>query len=122
MQEWKPANYSHRAMLTLKRPPRPRLTGRILAYALADIFGLLSIAVGGSWFVAGKGVFIQGVPASLAEAVACTLGGAVVMFWAVARILREINRQGPELQAAYERYIAENYPEQLGRKRLPEPE
>lgn len=103
-------------MLTLHRPPRPRLTARILAYALADVFGLACIAIGGSWFVEKKSMFIAGFPASLAEAVACTAGGATVMFWAVARILREIAKQAPELQARYDDYIARNHP---GLKRPP---
>ena len=97
-------------MLTLKRPPRPRLTARILAYALADVFGLACISIGASWFVAGKGAIVSDFPSSMAEAVACTAGGVVVMFWAVARILREIAKQGPELQARYRQYMAENYP------------
>lgn len=105
-------------MLTLNRPPRPRLTARILAYALADVFGLACLSIGASWFVAGKGAIVAGFPSSLAEAVACTAGGVVVMLWAVARILREIGKQGPELQARYRRYVADNYP---GRT-APEPE
>jgi TRAP-type C4-dicarboxylate transport system permease small subunit len=97
-------------MITLTRPPRPRLTARILAYALADVFGLACVSIGASWFVAGKGAVIEGFPASMAEAVACTAGGVVVMFWAVARILREIAKQGPELQARYRDYMARNHP------------
>ena len=93
------------------RPPRPRLTLPIAGYALADVFGLTSLALGASWFVASKGAIIEGFPASMAEAVACTLGGAVVMFWAVARILREIAKQGPQMQAEYERYVAARHPE-----------
>ena len=101
-------------MITLNRPPRPRLTARILAYALADVFGLSVFSIGASWFAAGKGAIIAGFPSSLAEAVACTIGGLVVMIWAVIRILREINKQGPELAARYSRYVAENHP---GRER-----
>lgn len=97
-------------MLTLHRPPRPRLTLRILAFALADVFGLACIAIGATWFVGNKGLFVAGFPSSLAEAVACTAGGVVVMFWAAARILGEIAKQGPELQARYADYIARNHP------------
>lgn len=97
-------------MLSLNRPPRPRLTLRILAYALADVFGLVCIALGATWFADRKGLFIAGFPASMAEAVACTVGGIAVMIWAVARILREIGKQGPELQARYAEYIARNHP------------
>ena len=50
-------------------------------------------------------------PSSLAEAVACTAGGVAVMIWAVARILREIAKQAPELQARYDAYIAAQHPD-----------
>lgn len=93
------------------RPPRPRLTGRIAAYALADVFGLSCVGIGGSWFAAGKGAILSNFPASLAEAVACTAGGVAVMIWAVARILREISKQAPELQARYDAYIAAQHPD-----------
>lgn len=97
-------------MLSPHRPPRPDLTLKILAYALADVFGLACIAIGATWFVDRKGLFVSGFPSSLAEAVACTAGGVAVMFWAVSRILREINRQGPALQAKYAAYVARNHP------------
>jgi hypothetical protein len=100
-------------MLTLNRPPRPRLTARIATYALADVFGLACVAIGGSWFASGKGAIVAGFPSSLAEAVACTAGGVVVMFWAASRILREIAKQGPELEARYAQYIRENHPDKI---------
>lgn len=93
------------------RPPRPRLTGPIFLYALVDVFGLSCVGIGASWFAAGKGAIIAGFPASTAEAVACTAGGAVLMVWAVARILREIAKQAPEMQGRYDRYIAAHHPD-----------
>ena len=98
-------------MLPLNRPPRPRLTLRIFIFALADVFGLACLAIGASWFVAHRPLFLRGFPANLAEAVACTAGGLAVMVWAVLRILGEIARQGPELQARYGAYIARNHPQ-----------
>lgn len=100
-------------MFPTTRPPRPRLTGRILAYALADVFGLSCVAIGISWFAAGKGVIFANFPASTAEAVACTAGGVAVMIWAVARILRELARQGPEMQARYDAHIAAHHPDKV---------
>ena len=97
------------------RPPRPRLTGRIFAYALVDVFGLSCVGIGASWFAAGKGAILANFPTSAAEAVACTAGGAAVMIWAVARILREIARQAPEMQASYDAYIAAHHPDQARR-------
>lgn len=95
------------------RPPRPRLTGPILLYALLDVFGLFCVSIGGSWFVAGKGAVFAGFPGSAAEAVACTLGGGAVMLWAVARVLREIAKQTPEMQARYAQYLATHHPDKL---------
>ncbi|MCK6390726.1 MAG: hypothetical protein L6Q40_06850 [Azonexus sp.] len=102
------------------RPPRPRLTGRIAGYALADVFGLTCLALGVSWFATGKGTIIEGFPGSTAEAVACTAGGVVVMFWAVTRILRELSKQGPEMQARYARWMAERHPERFPRDDQPD--
>jgi len=95
------------------RPPRPRLTGRIFAYALVDVFGLSCVGIGASWFAAGKGAILANFPTSAAEAVACTAGGAAVMIWAVARILREIAKQAPEMQARYDAYIAKNHQDKV---------
>ena len=95
------------------RPPRPRLTGRIFAYALVDVFGLSCVGIGASWFAAGKGAILANFPTSAAEAVACTAGGAAVMIWAVARILREIAKQAPEMQAKYDAYLAARHPDKI---------
>ncbi len=93
------------------RPPRPRLTARILMYGLLDMFGLACVAIGASWFAGSKSLLMSNFPTSTAEAVACTASGATVMFWAVTRILREIARQGPDMQARYEAYVAANHPD-----------
>ncbi|MGE5769062.1 MAG: hypothetical protein ACM32G_02065 [Betaproteobacteria bacterium] len=98
-------------MFTTNPPPRPKLTGPIMLYALADVFGLSCVAIGGSWFAAGKGALLANFPTSTAEAVACTAGGLVVMFWSVARILREIAKQAPEMQARYDAYIRTHHPD-----------
>ena len=93
------------------RPPRPRLTARIFAFAITDVFGLACVAIGASWFASGKGAIVTDFPTSTAEAVACTAGGVVVMFWAAAQILREIAKQGDEMHAAYEAYLQVNHPD-----------
>jgi len=95
------------------RPPRPRLTGPIFLYALVDVFGLSCVGIGASWFAAGKGAILANFPSSLVEAVACTAGGAAVMIWAVARILREIAKQAPEMQEKYDDYIARHHPDKV---------
>lgn len=95
------------------RPPRPQLTGPIFAYALIDVFGLSCVGIGASWFAAGKGAIITNFPTSMVEAVACTAGGAVVMLWSVARILREIAKQAPQMQARYDAYIGVHHPDKI---------
>ena len=100
-------------MFPTTRPPRPRLTGRIFAYALVDVFGLFCVAIGASWFASGKGAILANFPTSTVEAVACTVGGVAVMIWAVARILREIAKQGPEMLARYDAYIAARHPDKV---------
>lgn len=89
-------------MFTTNRPPRPRLTGPIFLYGLADIFGLTCVAIGGSWFLQKQPVLLANFPTSTAEAVACAVGGLAVMIWAVGHIYQEMSRQAPEIQAALE--------------------
>lgn len=93
------------------RPPRPRLTGPIFWFAMLDVFGLSCVGIGASWFAAGKPAILANFPTSAVEAVACTAGGIVVMIWAIGRILREIARQAPEMQARYDAYIAAHHPD-----------
>lgn len=69
----------------------PNRSARLLAYALAALFGLFCLVVGGSWFVLGKGAIVAGFPGSLAEAAACAAGGAAVAVWAAARLRRELS-------------------------------
>ncbi|MBL8467805.1 hypothetical protein [Methyloversatilis discipulorum] len=109
-------------MFNTTRPPRPRLTGRIFLYAMVDVFGLFCVAIGASWFAAGKGAILATFPSSTAEAVACTVGGVVVMLWSVSRILREIAAQAPEMQAKYEAYLAAHHPDKLMPKAGDKPE
>ena len=103
-------------MISMNRPPRPELTGRIALYALVDVFGLSCVGIGASWFAAGKGAILTNFPTSTAEAVICTAGGAAVMIWAVARILREIAKQAPQMQAKYEAYIGTHHPDKMPAK------
>ncbi len=103
------------------RAPRPKLTGPIFGYAMVDVFGLSCVGIGASWFAAGKGAILTNFPTSTAEAVVCTAGGIVIMLWSVARILREIAKQAPEMQAKYDQYIGAHYPDKLRRPPEDEP-
>ncbi|NTV69993.1 MAG: hypothetical protein HGA71_07595 [Azonexaceae bacterium] len=95
------------------RPPRPTLTGPIFLYALVDMFGLACVGIGASWFAAGKGAILSGFPTSTVEAVACTAGGVAVMLWSATRILRELAKQAPQMQAKYEAYIGAEHPDKV---------
>lgn len=95
------------------RPPRPTLTGPIFLYALVDMFGLACVGIGASWFAAGKGAILTDFPTSAVEAVACTAGGIAVMLWAVARILRELAKQSPQMQAKFDAYVRAQHPDKV---------
>ncbi|MDR2187200.1 MAG: hypothetical protein LBE62_03985 [Azonexus sp.] len=69
-----------------------RRLGRVARYALAAVFGLFCVVVGGSWFVVGRGAIVGGFPNALAEAAACLAGGVAVMGWAIVRC-REAGRR-----------------------------
>jgi len=75
------------------RPPRPRLTLSILRYALVDVLGMVLFAVGAAYLARGPGVFFAGFPDSNVSAIIATASGLVLMFWAAARILREVAGQ-----------------------------
>lgn len=89
------------------------MTRKIFGYALADVFGLSCVGIGASWVASGKGAILANFPTSTVEAVACTAGGAVIMLWSVARILREIGKQAPVMQVEYDTYIRTHHPDKL---------
>ena len=72
--------------------PRPQLTAAILLYAVVDVAGMVLFATGAMWFVHGKPLFIPGFPGGMIEAGVALVGGLLLMFWAAARILRELLR------------------------------
>jgi hypothetical protein len=69
--------------------------------------------LGASWFASGKGAIIASFPTSTVEAVASLGGGVAVMLWAVSRILRELARQQPEMQARYAEWMAKHHPDKV---------
>jgi hypothetical protein len=85
----------------MQKAHRPRLTLKILWYAIADVAGMACFATGAVWLAQGKALFIPGFPTSTLEALAATAGGLALMFWAAARILRELPRR-PARQAREE--------------------
>jgi hypothetical protein len=74
----------------MQNAQRPRLTLKILLYAIFDAVGMVCFATGAMWFAQGKSLFISGFPTGIMEALAVTVGGLALMLWAAARILREL--------------------------------
>ena len=73
-----------------KAPERPRLTLKILLYALFDVAGMVFLATGALWLARGQSLFIAGFPGSMVEALAALVGGLALMLRAAAQILREL--------------------------------
>ena len=74
----------------MQKTLRPRLTLKILLYAIFDVAGMLMFATGAMWLAQGQALFFREFPSSMAEAIAATLAGLLLMFWAAAQILREL--------------------------------
>ena len=72
------------------RRRRPRLTLKILLFALFDVTGMVLLSSGALWLARGQALFLAGFPSSTAEAIALTVAGLVLMVWAAGRILREL--------------------------------
>ena len=74
-------------------PRRPRLTLKILLYAIVDVAGMAMFAAGALWLTQGGTPFVDGFPADRAQAITATGGGVILMFWAATQILRELIRR-----------------------------
>lgn len=79
----------------MSRPNQPvlsRLMPRILAYSLADLFGLFCVVIGIGGLLDKPMMILASFPRSTAEAYVCAAGGIVVMLWAMNRIMRELRQ------------------------------
>ena len=74
----------------MTRPQRPRLTLKIMFYAIFDVVGMVFLATGAMWFAHGQSLFIADFPSTMVEALAAIIGGLLLMLWAAAQILREL--------------------------------
>ena len=74
----------------MKKIQRPQLTLKILFYAIFDVAGMILFATGALWLAKGQALFVPDFPANTAEAFVALAGGLLLMFWAAARILREL--------------------------------
>ncbi len=78
---------------------RPRLTLPILLFAAVDIAGMVLFATGAMWFAHGTPLFIPDYPDNSFQAGVALVGGLLLMFWAAARILRELLKQNARKNA-----------------------
>lgn len=78
-----------------KKPKRPRpfLTWKLALFGIVDCAGMVLLAVGGFYFTAGPGAIFKAFPSTGGEAIGAILLGIGIMFWAAARILREVMKQ-----------------------------
>jgi hypothetical protein len=51
---------------------------------------MVLFATGAMWLAQGQMLFFREFPGSMAQAIAATLAGLLLMFWAAAQILREM--------------------------------
>ena len=75
---------------------RPRLTVRLLLYALLDVAGILILASGAMWLARGETLFLPGFPTGTASALITVAAGVALMVRGVAGILRELVMQSAE--------------------------
>lgn len=80
-------------MQATSSPRRPRLTLKILLYAIIDVVVMVIFATGALWLTQGSTPFLTGFPADRMQAIATTGGGVLLMFWAATQILRQLIRQ-----------------------------
>ena len=77
----------------MQKYQRPRLTLKILFYAIFDVLGMLVFASGATWLTRGQSLFVANFPGSTVGAILTSLVGMVLMLWSAAQILREMLRR-----------------------------
>lgn len=74
----------------MNKSMRPKLTPKVMFYALFDVLGMLIFATGGVWFKTGAPLFVPNFPTNAAESVLAIVVGVALMIWAAAQVLREM--------------------------------
>jgi len=74
---------------------RPRLTLKILFYAIFDVVGMVLFASGAMWLAREQALLFADFPANGVQAVIFTVVGLGMMFWAAAQMLRALLRRPP---------------------------
>ncbi|EXI79920.1 MAG: hypothetical protein AW12_02944 [Candidatus Accumulibacter sp. BA-94] len=69
---------------------RPRVTLKVMFFALLDGAGIVILASGAMWLFRGQTLFIPDFPTSVPTAVITVVAGIALMLWATAQILREL--------------------------------
>ena len=81
----------------INRPRRTvRPTPAILAWAAADVVGVLLLAVGAAYLVQGPGFFGLRFPSSTMEAAVSTILGLGLIVIAAVKMLAEVLKQMPQ--------------------------
>jgi hypothetical protein len=80
----------------VQRSQRPRLTLKVLYYAVFDVVGMLVFASGLTWLVKGQSLFVANVPRNAIEAAVLSVAGIALMIWAAAQIMRELLKRPPD--------------------------
>lgn len=77
----------------MQKMQRPRLTLKVLFYAIFDVAGMILFATGVIWLARDETLFIRDFPNNAVQAVLALLGGIALMLWAAAQIVRELIKQ-----------------------------
>jgi len=71
---------------------RPRVTLRVVFFALLDAAGILVFSSGAMWLARGQTLFIPNFPTSTPAALLTVVAGIALMLWATAQVLNEFAR------------------------------
>ena len=71
---------------------RPRVTLRVLFFALLDAAGIVVFASGAMWLARGQTLFLPSFPTSTPAAVITVVAGIALMLWASGQMLNEFAR------------------------------
>ena len=78
---------------------RPRVTLRVLFFALLDAAGIIVFASGAMWLARGQTLFLPSFPTSTPAAVITVVAGIALMLWASGQMLNEFARAAASDQA-----------------------
>ncbi|WP_313950781.1 hypothetical protein [Accumulibacter sp.] len=71
---------------------RPRVTLKVMFFALFDVAGMLVFSSGAMWLGRGQTLFIPNFPTSTAAALITVVVGIALMLWGTGQILNEMAR------------------------------